>query len=183
MSSLKGHLLVAVPKLCDPNFFRTVSLVVEHTENGALGLVLNRLSPVTIQEVWEQVRKSACSLDARVHLGGPCEGYLTALHTNATLADSEVLPGLHFSQTPRRLERLVSRQEQPIRFFLGFAGWSSGQLESELGEGSWLTAPAGPEDVFRDHADFWVETFRRLAGPGVARLLNLPHVPADPSAN
>ena len=183
MSSLKGHLLVAVPKLLDPNFFRTVSILVEHTEKGALGLVLNRRSAITIKEVWERVRESTCEVDTPVRLGGPCEGYLTALHTNAALADNEVLPGLHFSQTPRRLERLVSGREEPILFFLGFAGWGSGQLEKELREGSWLTAPAEIGDVFRDHDDFWVEAFRRLVGPGAARLLHIKHVPADLTAN
>lgn len=183
MTSLKGHLLVAVPKLLDPNFFRTVSILVEHTEKGALGLVLNRRSAITIKELWERVCKSTCEVEAPVQLGGPCEGYLTALHTNAALADSEVLPGLYFSQMPRRLERLVSRPEQPLLFFLGFAGWGSGQLEKELREGSWLTAPAEIGDVFRDHDEFWMEAFRRLVGPGAARLLRVKHVPADLSAN
>ena len=183
MSFLRGHLLVAMPKLLDPNFFRTVSLMVEHNEQGALGLVLNRPSDLTIREVWQEVRQTPCALDSRVYLGGPCPGYLTALHTVSRLSDREVLPGLYFSQTPGHLERLVKRAVEPIRFFLGFAGWSDGQLETELEEGSWLSGPASLEDAFQTDDEFWGQSLQRLAGPGLTEILHIKQQPAQPSAN
>ena len=74
MKSLQGHLLVASPKLVDPNFFHTVVLLVQHNQEGALGLVLNRPLQTTVQEMWQEVGESQCEVDQPLHQGGPCEG-------------------------------------------------------------------------------------------------------------
>src|SRR5205814_2997514 len=84
MKSLQGQLLIASPKLFDPNFFRSVVLLVQHTENGALGLILNHPLEMTIANAWEQVSEMPCEATGVLHQGGPCDGPLMVLHTEAS---------------------------------------------------------------------------------------------------
>src|SRR5690606_1584174 len=135
-----GHFLIASHELRDPNFFHTVVLIVRHNEDGALGLVLNRPTKAQIKEVWRQVSDTPCCTDERLHVGGPVEGLLMALHCQPLLADLEIIPGVYYSADPDQLKELVQQTEGPLRFFVGYAGWSAGQLERELREGSWLVA-------------------------------------------
>ena len=179
MDSLQGHLLLASNELHDPNFFHTVVLLVRHNDEGALGLVLNRPLDVRLSQVWEQVSDGKPARDDVLHLGGPCEGPLMALHDEPTLGESEALPGLHFSTSRELLEQLVADTSRQVRFFAGFAGWSSGQLENELSEGSWLTMPATAAHVFDADADQWDKLTRELAGLQIIDALHIRHVPPD----
>src|SRR5688572_22739803 len=95
VNSLQGQVLVASPDLLDPNFLRAVVLIVQHNEQGALGLILNRRTHAKLKQVWEQVSPQPCESEEYVHAGGPVEGPLMALHTNAELGESEVVPGLY----------------------------------------------------------------------------------------
>ena len=81
MKSLKGHFLVASPHLADANFYRSVVLMIQHDEDGAVGLVLNRPTDNTIAEVWEMISESPCDVQGCVSIGGPVAGPLMALHT------------------------------------------------------------------------------------------------------
>src|SRR5581483_6683525 len=109
MKSYKGHLLVASPKLRDPNFFRAVVLLVQHDENGSLGLVLNRPMEVAVQAAWKQLSQSPCEIEGHLHHGGPCEGVLMALHTDMEASDLEIVGGVYFSTTKDAIEHLVAR--------------------------------------------------------------------------
>jgi len=146
--SLKGHLLVASPKLRDPNFFRAVILLVQHDEKGSLGLVLNRPMDVSIRSAWKKLSQTPCEIEGHLHQGGPCEGVLMALHTDLEASDLEVLDGVQFSTTKDAIEHLVSHGGSHVRLFVGYSGWSAGQLEGELAEGAWLTIPATSEQIF-----------------------------------
>src|SRR2546425_12008605 len=126
-ASLAGHLLVASPRLGDPNFFRTVVLLVKHSEEGAFGLVLNRPSNTPLKEVWSNVSQSPCETDALIHHGGPCSGPLMAIHREEFLAESEVLPNLYFATSKDKLEHLALRPTEMARFYAGYAGWQAGQ--------------------------------------------------------
>src|SRR5687768_14464149 len=108
MNYLQGHLLLASNELRDPNFFHTVVLLVRHNDEGALGLVLNRPLNVRLSQVWEQVGGGVPARNDVLHLGGPCEGPLMALHDEPTLGESEALPGLHFTTGREQLEQLVA---------------------------------------------------------------------------
>ena len=181
--SLKGHLLIASPSLGDPNFRHTVVLMIQHDENGAFGLVLNRPASVSIQSVWEQVSDTPCEIEGTLYQGGPVEGPLMAMHENAALSEIEVIPGVYFCVGADSLRTLVTAENQTGRFFIGHAGWGIDQLENELAEGAWYTHPATPEDVFGDDSDLWG---RSLKASGRARLessLDLKDVPDDPSLN
>ena len=111
MESLEGQLLLASPQLLDPNFVRTVVLLVEHNDMGALGLVINRPTGKTVQELWKQVGESPCESQQPVHLGGPVSGPLMAIHTADGLAEMEVVEGVFFAAKKQNLDELVRRDE------------------------------------------------------------------------
>jgi putative transcriptional regulator len=183
VNSLQGHFLVASSELRDPNFFHTIVLIVRHNEDGALGLVLNRPTKAGIRHVWSEVSDAPCASTERLHVGGPCEGLLMALHTQPLLADLEVMPGVYYSGDPDHLRQLVNETESPVRFFVGYAGWSAGQLERELDETSWLISPATSDQVFGvdDHA--WARLTKSISSSELISALGIKHVPIDPSVN
>jgi putative transcriptional regulator len=186
VKSLEGHLLVAARSLGDPNFHRSVVLMVKHTEQGALGLVLNRPSGIKIGQVWNQVSSSPCQVDQTLYTGGPIQGPLMAVHTSAAWAELEVLPGVHFTAAREMLEQLVASGEQAAadqaRFFVGYSGWGPGQLEMELDAGAWLTTAASRRYVF-ELDDSWHDLARQIGNAQLLESLGIKHVPADPRLN
>lgn len=164
MESLGGHLLVAPPHLVEQNFSQTVVLLVEHTPQGAYGVILNRPTTRTIQEVWREVRGADCICRQVVNLGGPVTGPLVALHTVPDLADLEVVDGVYCSAAAEKIEELVRAERLRVRFFAGYAGWGAGQLEAECQTASWLTLPASSDAVFDGSAEsLWLRMLRRAA--------------------
>src|ERR1051325_4180146 len=97
MDSLQGHLLVASSMLGDPNFVQTIILIVQHDENGALGLVLNRALETTVKDALDDSAEIECEIDDYLYQGGPCQGPLMVLHDDPLAADSKVLEGVFFS--------------------------------------------------------------------------------------
>jgi putative transcriptional regulator len=182
-NSLKGQLLVASPKLRDPNFFRAVVLMVQHDDNGSLGLVLNRPLEVTIHDAWKQLSQLPCEVEGPLHQGGPCEGVLMALHTDIEASDMEVIDGVHFSTTKDAIEHLVAHTGGHVRLFVGYAGWSPGQLEGEISEGAWLTIPATHERVFDQKNGSWEFLVRAIGRESLLQWLDPKIVPEDPSMN
>jgi putative transcriptional regulator len=183
--SLKGHLLVASPKLRDPNFFRAVVLMVQHDERGSLGLVLNRPLELSVREALQQLKLGTlpCEIEGFLHKGGPCESVLMALHTDLEASDVEVLEGVHFSTTKDAIEHLVSHSGSAVRLFVGYAGWSPGQLEAELTEGAWLTTPASCERVFDIKKGSWELLLRAIGKASLTQWVDPKRVPEDPSVN
>ena len=183
MESLKGHLLVASTYLPDPNFAKTIVLIVEHDENGALGIVLNRPSKHQLKDVWENVTDETCHSRQLLRLGGPMGGPLMAIHTEELLADKPVIPGVYFSTEKENLLKLVKLDDEPYRFFSGYAGWGEGQLDGEVTSGDWLTMPATSDFLFSDGGDPWSEMLRAIFDDRLISALKIRHVPADPSLN
>ena len=180
MQSLKGHLLIAGPALIDPNFRRTVVLVGEHTEEGALGLILNRPSEATINDAVPELAMLAAGADP-VHFGGPVQPsaiVVLADFADPDRAESLVLDSVGFLPSEGDPEELGELRR--ARIFAGYAGWGPGQLDEELEEGSWIVEPALPDDVFTVEPDeLWSAVLLRKGGPfGVLALM-----PLDPSLN
>lgn len=180
MQSLKGQLLIAGPGLLDPNFWRTVVLVGEHTEEGALGVVLNRASDTPVLDAVPELAELAEGMGA-VHVGGPVQP--SAIVVVADFAEPEhaaslVLDSVGFLPSETDPESLGELHR--ARVFVGYAGWGPGQLDDELEEGSWIVEPAQPGDVFTAEPEaLWSEVLRRKGGPfGV-----LAAMPPDPSRN
>jgi putative transcriptional regulator len=180
VQSVKGHLLVAGPSLIDPNFRRTVVLVGEHSEDGALGVVLNRSSESTVGEAVPELT-ALVDGDEAVHVGGPVQPsaiVVLADFVDVERAGSLVLDTVGF--LPAEIDPDELGELRRARVFAGYAGWGPGQLEDELEEGSWIVEPAQPDDVFTPDPDaLWSEVLRRKGGPyGVLALM-----PPDPSLN
>jgi putative transcriptional regulator len=184
--TLDGHLLVASPHMEDPNFARTVVLIVQHSDEGAFGLVLNRPSNHSLADVWKQVADDAsCDVEQPLYIGGPVEGPLLALHTREGISEREIVPGVFFSTQREALESLISGHQGPFLIVTGYSGWGSGQLEGELKAGAWLTIPARREYVFpeTEGENLW-RTVARDIGRGVLFSAgDVKNLPDDPSLN
>jgi putative transcriptional regulator len=178
--SLRGQLLVAGPALQDPNFRRTVVLVGEHGDEGAMGIVLNRVSGVLVDDAVPPMA-SLAGPDEPVYLGGPVQPQ--AVVVLADFADPRtadvVVETVGF--LPGEIDDLGDLGElRRVRVFAGYAGWAPGQLEGELEEGSWIVLEAHAADVFTDAPDrLWAEVLRR-EGAAYAVLALLPD---DPRVN
>jgi putative transcriptional regulator len=187
MRSLAGQLLLASRKLNDPNFRQTIVLMVQHDEQGAMGLVLNRPMEVTIKEACEEGLEIHCRAEGVLHQGGPVEGPLMTLHTHEDASHfggegrGEVFDGLYFSTDQDELEWLLRQENPQAIFFLGYAGWSPGQLEHELASGSWLVVSANANSVWEaNDSGQWARLTSQvnLGGRVKAEL-----IPDDPSVN
>jgi putative transcriptional regulator len=180
VESLRGQLLIAGPGLVDPNFWRTVVLVGEHSEEGALGVVLNRSSDTPVEEAVPELAMLAQDMGA-VHVGGPVQP--SAVVVLADFAEPEesrslVLDSVGF--LPSEVEPDSLGELRRARVYVGYAGWGPGQLDGELEEGSWIIEPALPDDVFTtDPEGLWSTVLRRKGGPFSV----LATMPPDPSQN
>ena len=180
MESLKGNLLIAGPALVDPNFWRTVVLVGEHSDEGALGVILNRASEASVDEAAPELAVLVDDI-GWMHVGGPVQP--AAIVVLADFAEPDragalVLDSIGF--LPAEVDPDTLGELHRARVYAGYAGWGPGQLDDELEEGSWIVEPALPEDVFTEDPDtLWSQVLKRKGGPfGVLALM-----PPDPSSN
>jgi len=180
VESLRGHLLVAGPGLIDPNFHRTVVLVGEHNEEGALGVVLNRASDTVVTDALPELAELADDLGA-LFVGGPVQP--SAIVVLADFVEPERASGLVLESVgflPAETDPDLLGELRRARVYAGYAGWGPGQLDGELEEGSWIVEPALPEDVFTDDpGGLWSAVLRRKGGPYGF----LATMPPDPSLN
>lgn len=154
--SLAAHFLIAMPAMDDPNFAQGVTLLCQHNEEGAMGLVINRVSDFTLGEVFEQmqiVTESKAISDIPVLLGGPVQpdrGFI--LHDDPREWSSTLRFGNGLAvSTSRDILEAMAKGEGPKNAVvaLGYAGWSAGQLEAEIVANSWLTVEADQTILFR----------------------------------
>ena len=144
--------LMAMPQLGDPRFFQGVVLLLEHTQNGALGLIINRplhlylgsfaaTQKMDYHKKWEK---------EPIYYGGPVQpGQGWILHADPSVNEKiQVLPHTFLSRTVDAMKQVIQQDQSPIRFILGYAGWTAGQLEDEMKQGSWLTFSADAKHVF-----------------------------------
>ncbi|QGJ69818.1 Hypothetical protein PBC10988_15050 [Planctomycetales bacterium 10988] len=184
--SLQGHLLVAAPQLPDPNFNRSVVLMIQHNEEGAFGLVLNQVLDHTIADIWSEIDGSLereCPTKEPLFRGGPVGGPLMALHQQASLADLEILPGVYFTTDAPKLQTLLAENFVPFRCFIGYSGWAPQQIETEMDTGSWLTFPANSDHVFAEKEDLWKAIAQRIGEAAVFSSNRIRHLPQDPHLN
>jgi len=148
-TSLANQFLIAMPQLGDPNFHRTVTLICEHTPEGAMGIVINRQTDLSLGEVFAQMEiegRHSRHRDHPIHIGGPVQGNRGfVLHEpigdwDSTLALTDTL-GV---STSRDILVAIGRNDGPERCLvaMGYAGWGAGQLEREIEDNAWLSAPS-----------------------------------------
>jgi putative transcriptional regulator len=167
--------LIAMPQLGDPNFNRTVVLMLHHDEQGAMGLVVNRRTDVLLATFCEQHNLPyGGPPEQPLCFGGPCElqrGFL--LHQDPDLAAQSLQIGasVHLSTDVESVKTILRRSRQPYRFLLGYAGWGPGQVEEEIAQGAWLTSVVRSARVFEEDAEgTWAHTLGDL-GIDPAQLL------------
>ncbi|MGO8904046.1 MAG: YqgE/AlgH family protein [Solirubrobacteraceae bacterium] len=179
--SLTGQLLLASPTLHDPNFARTVVLVGAHSEEGAMGVVLNRPSEVTVGEAVPALER-AVSEQEPVYLGGPVQPssiVFLAEFLDPSPAGLLVLGRIGFPAPDAGIDELTEATARR-RIFAGYAGWGEGQLDSEIERGDWIAHTALAEDVFTDMpGELWSSVLRRKGGSYAL----LARMPEDPNLN
>lgn len=180
MQSLRGSLLIAGGQLLDPNFRRTVVLVAEHGEEGALGIVLNRPAGIAVEEIAPPLTDFV-EPGASIFLGGPVQKeavLVVADYEDLALCPRPILGSVGFADPDPDPGYL--RAIRRARVFSGYAGWGPGQLEAEMKEQAWIAEPALAEDVFSaDPERLWASVLRRKGGD--YRMLSL--MPYDVATN
>jgi putative transcriptional regulator len=180
--SRQGRLLVAAPTLMDPHFQRAVLVMLEHSGDGALGLVLNQ--PTEIHAV-DALPEPLCDLVPEAHLihrGGPVQPaavIILAEFDTPGRAAGIVVDRIGIVDPEEAVDDLAGHVGQ-LRVFGGYAGWGPGQLEGEIAEGAWIDVPAQPEDIFTTTPErLWSAALERKGG--AFRLI--ARMPEDPSLN
>jgi putative transcriptional regulator len=178
--SFAGHLLIAVPELLDPNFNESVVLLIQHDGDGASGLILNRATQTTIEEVFTD-GTSVPTAKQPIYLGGPVEGPLMAIHGCVSLAEKDIVENVYFSINSENIQGIVQQTLRPFRLFFGYSGWGPGQLENELQVGGWLVLPASADLIFGDEVNLWKFVSNQVGLDIIfSKPVSLPH---DPGAN
>ncbi|MEO5977416.1 MAG: YqgE/AlgH family protein [Chryseolinea sp.] len=178
----KGRLLISEPYLPDPNFERTVVLLCEHNDEGSFGFVVNKPSIIKINEVMEDIR----NVEEPVFVGGPVQqDTLHFLHRNTNIEKAvkirdEIYWGGDFESLLVNLDTSVIRSGD-VRFYLGYSGWASGQLELELQEDSWIVCDFVNDALLfdTDPAVVWKKALESMGG----RFSVYSNYPVDPRLN
>jgi putative transcriptional regulator len=171
--------LVAGPTLLDPNFWRTVVLVVEHTDEGALGLVLNRPSETVVSDAVPELAELIDG-DQLLYIGGPVQPAAVVVLARFEDPGDSALIAFEDVGVLGSGDSIETANIIEARAFVGHAGWGSGQLDSEIERGDWILEPARRADAFaQSPRDLWASVLTRKGGSYalVARM------PPDPSSN
>ena len=175
--------MIAEPRLSDSNFFRSVVLLIEHAEQGASGLILNRPGRVQLSEIWGNVSDTELSRDETIFVGGPVQGPLAILHDQRDFAEHPLIDGVNLSMKKENLDAILSDESANLRVFSGYSGWGPGQLELEMKVGGWFTWPAQPEHVFAE----WDEMYKLVCDSVGHEIIfgesRPKHQPSDPTLN
>jgi putative transcriptional regulator len=179
---LRGRLLIATPPLVDPNFDRSVVLLLEHGEDGALGIILNRPSDTALATVLPEWHEHATAPGV-VFSGGPVapEAVIALARGGSDGTDGWVsvlgeVGTVDIGRDPAE----IGPQLDALRVFVGYSGWSPGQLEFELEQEAWFVAPTESGDPFSPHPDqLWRDVLRRQRG----RVAMFANYPEDPETN
>ncbi len=167
MKSLAPGFLIATPQLLDENFHQAVVLMVEHTDAGSMGLVINRTAPLTFRDLSrsQEMKVAESRRDDALFHGGPVEPFRGfVLHDSPDVEEkNELFPGVYLSVTSDALSPLLLDASVHLRFCLGYAGWGPGQIELEMKQGSWLFTEATPEVVLRDDpGQVWEQVIKSM---------------------
>jgi putative transcriptional regulator len=180
MDRIEGQLLIAGGGLFDPNFRQTVVLVVEHGLEGAVGVVLNRPSTLTVEQAAPALSEIAVP-EERLYVGGPVQpqaAVVLAQFENPDMASQLIFDSVGVIGDEG--QDLGSAGLLRKRIFAGYAGWEAGQLDGELESGDWILEPPHPDDVFTDHPEeLWSLVLKRKG----REYALLAHMPFDPSTN
>jgi putative transcriptional regulator len=184
METLKGHLLIASPQLESPIFTRSVILVIEQNDEGALGVIVNQQISTTLTDLSGKIFADDFEWDKPLSLGGPVASSLMMLHTNEALADQEIIPGVYITTDGSKVQELIDERSEPSLVVANYSGWGPGQLDGELLADSWLTLPATVDHVFwTGQRDLWNVAVNQVQARALAVLAGVRELPPDPTRN
>lgn len=184
--SLAGLLLIAAPGIQDPVFARSVCIVVEHSEEQTIGIMLNRPLAIDTNALWEQLLEGNAKPTntlSHVNFGGPQNGPVLAIHDNQQLAEGGNSQGVYLSAQSDTLRKLAQTTPEHCRLFIGHAVWQVSQLETEIVRGDWHVLPAIPELVFADEQLMWSKGIQAIGNSIVQAMTGLPHLMTQPLLN
>jgi len=160
----KGMFLIASPKLQDPNFARSVVLLIDYGQNGAMGLVINRPTDVRLSRVFPDIDDLQNRADS-LYFGGPVEidkVFILIKSDSQTLNSLPLLKNLYLSGDTSTLGQVLDNKRQEARVYAGYAGWAPEQLEAEIARGDWSVVPADAQTVFDAvPAEIWEKLMNR----------------------
>jgi putative transcriptional regulator len=184
MQSLKGHLLIATPQLNSPLFTRSVILMLEHNDQGAMGVIVNQPINTMVTDLAGKIFEEDFEWNKPLHLGGPVPGSLIILHAREDLGDYEIIPGVFVTLEGSAVQAIIRDRTEPSLVIANYSGWAPGQLEGEFNWDSWITLPASPEFVFwTGEKDLWNMVVNQVNARKLSDFLGLRDYPADPTLN
>jgi putative transcriptional regulator len=184
MQSLKGHLLIATPQLNAPLFARSVILMLDHNEQGAIGVILNQPISTQVSDFAGKIFEEDFEWRKNLHLGGPVPGSLIVVHALDGLADSEIVPGVYVTFDASLVQTIIRQRPEPSLIIANYSGWGPGQLEGEFNWDSWITLPATSDNVFwESEKDLWRVVSNEVNARRLTEFLGLRNVPVDPGLN
>ena len=162
----KGKVLISQPFMSDGCFWRSVVLLTEYSKKAAIGFVLNKPLLITIEDLTDDFPEG----DFQLSIGGPvATNTLHYLHTFAHIPGAiEIVNGIYWGgkiETVRQLLSISVMKPENIRFFLGYSGWTSGQLDNELKNNSWLVGDIRPAHIIHPSHNLWQESVKRVGEP------------------
>ncbi len=177
-----GTLLIADPFLKDPNFLRTVVFLCEHRDEGSFGFVINRQYENTLDELIPELEQHKIP----VYYGGPVQQdtiHFLHQYPDEVPGGIEVVKGVWWGGDFEKLVELIKRDDftaDKVRFYIGYSGWSNGQLDEGMKEKTWLTVEATRKLIFhKNYEEIWKESLRMLGGD-YEMMINFP---IDPQLN
>lgn len=183
--SLAGSLLIAAPNVSDPVFARSVCIIVEHTPERSIGIVLNKPLEIDTKPLWDQLLEGAAKPAevGHVNYGGPQDGPVLAIHDVESLAEGGNDQGVYLSAQSETLKKLAMSMPSHCRLFVGHASWEPGELEQQIINGDWYVLPAAPDLVFLDEAAMWSKGMRSIGNAAIQSITGLAELPASPLLN
>ena len=172
----RGKILISQPLMFDGCFRRSVVLLTDYSEKGAVGFILNKWLQIALDDVMED-----SPADLQLAIGGPvAANTLHYLHTFSSIPDSiEVVNGIYWGGNFEAIRKMLSisvMKPDDIRFFLGYSGWTGGQLDNELKSDSWLVSDIRPSQILRPTRDLWQDAVNNM-GDEYKQWTNFPENP------
>lgn len=164
----RGRILISEPFLCDKFFSRSVILMIDHTQEGSMGLVMNKLSPLSLTEIFDDLHSRE---QIPVYWGGPLgTDTIFYVHTLGNIPHSfQVKRGLYMNGDFEAIKEYINREdsiEGKIRFFMGYSGWGSGQLQQEIKENTWIVSQTETDSLMdeKESNNLWRSSLTELGG-------------------
>lgn len=183
--NLAGFLLVAAPSWQHEHYGQSVCLVVHHSPERAIGVVLNRHLPVPAGELWQKLAGDKPVRTAAINFGGPQAGPVVAVHDRRELAEFTSAEGVYFAAQIQNLKQLAASptDEAQVKIIVGQADWGAGELDRQFADGNWFPLPVSSGLVFADDSEMWPRAMHRVGDLVVASMSGARVQPADVLTN